>query len=214
MIINKFRAFLANQLGFPKGWFGKLLIRFLNRNNAMMNDLVLQHLNLQAGDRVLEIGFGGGYLIEKIANTALPQLIAGVEQSQDALDLCEHKFRTQINKSEIELYLADAMQLPFADRYVNKICSVNTIYFWTELSKVFRECFRVLADDGELLLSYNSKDFLEKQKFADHGFIGYEVSEIEAALKMAGFVNVTTITGYSDRHQEFFCTIATAALKS
>lgn len=213
MIINKFRAFLANQLGFPKGWFGKLLIRFLNRNNAMMNDLVLQHLNLQAGDRVLEIGFGGGYLIEQIANTALPQLIVGVEQSQDAIDLCKQRLRTQSNKSAIEFHLADAMELPFADRNFHKICSVNTIYFWTELSKVFGDCLRVLTDDGKLLISYNSKDFLRKQKFAEHGFIGYEVSEIESALKMAGFVNVTTITGYSDRHQEFFCTIATAAPK-
>ncbi len=209
MITNKFRAFLANQLGFPKGWFGKLLIRFLNRNNAMMNDLVLQNLDLQAGDRILEIGFGGGYLIEQIANTALPQLVVGVEQSQDAIDLCKQKFRTQINKSEIEFYLADAIELPFPNGSFNKICTVNTIYFWAEPSKVFAECFRVLVDDGKLLISYNSKDFLSKQKFAEHGFIGYEVSEIEAILKIAGFVNVTTITGHSDRHQEFFCTSAT-----
>lgn len=209
MITNKFRAFLANQLGFPKGWFGKLLLRFLNRNNAMMNDLVLQNLDLLMGDRILEIGFGGGYLIEQIANTALPQLIVGVEQSQDAIDLCKQKFQAQINKSEIEFHLTDAIELPFPNGAFNKICTVNTIYFWAEPSKVFAECFRVLVDDGKLLISYNSKDFLSKQKFADHGFIGYEVSEIESILKLAGFVNVTTITGHSDRHQEFFCTSAT-----
>lgn len=209
MFINKFRAFLAQQLGFPQGWFGKLLIRFLNRNNAMMNDLVLQNLNLQAGDRVLEIGFGGGYLIEQIANTALPSLIVGIERSQDAIDLCKQKFRTQINKTEIEFHLADAVELPFPTESFNKICTVNTVYFWADLSKVFAECFRALADDGKLLISYNSKDFLSKQKFAEHGFIGYEVSEIEASLKLAGFINVTTITGHSDRHQEFFCTSAT-----
>ncbi|PZU95288.1 MAG: class I SAM-dependent methyltransferase [Pseudanabaena sp.] len=212
MIINKFRAFLANQLGFPKGWFGKLLIRFLNRNNAVMNNLALQNLNLQAGDRVLEIGFGGGYLIEQIANTHLPQIIVGAEQSQDAIEICKQKFRTQINKSEIELHLADATELPFTDRAFDKICTVNTIYFWADLSKVFTECHRVLTENGKLLISYNSKDFLSKQKFAEHGFIGYEVAEIEASLKLAGFINVTTITGNSDRHQEFFCTSATAHL--
>ena len=66
--MNIVRAFLANQLGFPSGWFGRFLLRLLNRNNAVMNDLVLQEIELQAGDRVLEIGFGGGNLIQNLQN--------------------------------------------------------------------------------------------------------------------------------------------------
>jgi ubiquinone/menaquinone biosynthesis C-methylase UbiE len=209
MLKNKLRAFIANQLGFPTGLFGKLLIRFLNHNNALMNDLVLQVLNLQSGDRILEIGFGGGYLIEQIANTALPSLIVGIERSQDAIVLCKQKFRDRINQSKIEFYLADAIELPFFNASFNQICTVNTIYFWVEPSKVLAECFRLLDANGKLVICYNSKDFLKKQKFAEHGFICYEVEEIEAILKISGFINVSTINGYSDRNQEFFCTSAT-----
>jgi SAM-dependent methyltransferase len=207
MFILDFHSFLSAQLGLPSGWFGQLLIRFLNRNNALMNDLVLQLLNLQIGDRVLEIGFGGGYLLDQISRTELPALTVGLERSSEAINLCQQKFCEQISQRKIELFWGDAAELPFPDVSFNQICTVNTIYFWTNASIVLAECFRVLAPNGKLVICYNSKDFLRKQKFSQHGFISYEVTEIEMMLQTAGFTQIVTVSGKSDQHQEFFCTL-------
>ena len=207
MFILNFRDFLAHQLGFPSGWFGRLLIRFLNRHNAAMNDQVLQFLDLQNGDRVLEIGFGGGYLLDQISRTGLPAITVGLERSPEAINLCEQKFRDQISQRKIELLCANAAELPFPDAYFNQICTVNTIYFWTNAPKVLAECHRVLTPNGKLVISYNSKDFLEKQRFSQHGFITYEVTEIEMMLQTEGFTQIVTVSGKSDQHQEFFCTL-------
>ncbi|NJK28094.1 MAG: hypothetical protein HC925_05740 [Coleofasciculaceae cyanobacterium SM2_3_26] len=32
------------------------------------------------------------------------------------------------------------------------------------------------------------------------------MSQVETMLKSAGFSNISTVSGKSDRHQEFFCT--------
>jgi len=211
MPTNTFRAFLAHQLGFPSGWFGRLLLRFLNQNNAAMNDLVLQLLDVHLGDRVLEIGFGGGYLIHQIVNTQKPALTVGVERSPDAVNICQEKFRSLLNEGKVELYLADATSLPFADHHFHQICTVNTIYFWSNPSPVLNECHRVLIPGGKLVISYNSKSFLNKQKFSQHGFAAYEVAEVEMMLNNAGFTKISTFSSQSNRNQEFFCTCGVVA---
>ncbi len=201
-----FRAFLANQLGFPSGWFGRLLLRSLNHNNAAMNDLVLQELQLETGQRILEIGFGGGDLIQKIVGTGLASLTVGVERSPDALKICQQRFRQFIRQGSVELYLADATALPFRDRQFSQLCTVNTLYFWPDVPQVLAECYRVLIPGGRVVISYTSKAYLEQQKFPQHGFIAYETTEVEMMLKMAGFSSIKTVSRQSDRHQEFFCT--------
>ena len=201
-----FRAFLANQLGLPSGWFGRLLLRLLNRNNAVMNDLVLQELELQLGDRVLEIGFGGGDLIHKIVRTEMPSQILGVERSPDALTVCQKQFCQLMNQGKVELHLADAVALPFPDHYFNRICTVNTLYFWSDAPQVLIECIRVLMPGGKLVIGYTSKTYLEQQKLSQYGFTAYEVAEVEMMMRAAGFTNTKTILASSDRHQEFFCT--------
>lgn len=205
--MKSFRAFLSQQLGFPSGWFGRLLLQLLNRSNASMNDLVLQELKLQSsGDRVLEIGFGGGDLIHKIMQTGRTSLIAGIERSPDALKISQKRFYSSILQGNLELYLADAAALPFPEHHFSQVCTVNTLYFWSDASQVLAECHRVLSPGGKLILCYTSKAYLEQQKFSQHGFMTYEVSQVEMMLKSAGVSNIRTISDKSDRHQEFFCT--------
>ncbi len=203
--MKTFRAFLAEQLGLPSGWFGQLLLRLLNRRNALMNDLVLSELQLQSGSRILEIGFGGGDLIGKLVKTGLPAQIVGVERSPDALKVCQDRFQRLIQQGAIEIHLADAAALPFSDRSFNQICTVNTLYFWSDAPQVLIECYRVLIPGSTLVIGYTSKTYLEQKKLAQHGFAIYEVTEVEMMMSRAGFTQIKTVSGNSS-HQEFFCT--------
>lgn len=209
--MKSFQAFLSQQLGFPSGWFGQLLLQLLNHSNAPMNDLVLQSLQLQSGDRVLEIGFGGGDLIHKIVQTGQTSLIVGIERSPDALKVAQRRFQPFMRQGNVELYLADAAALPFPDHYFSHLCTVNTLYFWSDAPQVLTECYRVLSPGGKLVLCYTSKAYLDRQKFSLYGFATYEVSQVEMMLKIAGFSDISTVSGRSDRHQEFFCTVGTVA---
>ncbi|MBD1918807.1 MULTISPECIES: methyltransferase domain-containing protein [Cyanophyceae] len=212
MGINSFRPFLARQLGDPSGWFGWLLLKFLNRRNAALNDLVLETLELQPGDRILEIGFGGGDLMHKLVVTGKPSQMVGVERSPDAIQICERRFQPLINQGTVELHQASAEALPFADQQFSQVCTVNTLYFWVNAPQVLSECRRVLKPGGRLVLGYASKDYLEDQGLTQHGFTAYEVAEVEALLTTAEFTAVGTVASQADSPNSVFCTSGVAAL--
>ena len=87
------RSFIARQLGYPSGIFGRLLMKLLNQGNAGMNDVTFEQLNLQPEDSILEIGFGGGYLLNKIVASKIPAFVAGIDPQPDVLQLGNKKFR-------------------------------------------------------------------------------------------------------------------------
>ncbi|MBD2232953.1 class I SAM-dependent methyltransferase [Phormidium tenue] len=212
MGINSFKPFLARQLGDPSGWFGRLLLKFLNRRNAALNDLVLEALQLQPGDRILEIGFGGGDLIHKLVATGKPSQVVGVERSPDAIQICERRFQTLINQSTVELHQASAEALPFADQQFSQVCTVNTLYFWANAPQVLAECRRVLKPGGRLVIGYASKAYLENQGLTQHGFTAYEVAQVETLLTTAEFTAISTVASQADSPNSVFCTSGVAAL--
>lgn len=212
MGINSFTPFLARQLGDPSGWFGRLLLKFLNRRNAALNDLVLETLKLQPGDHILEIGFGGGDLIHKFVSTGKPSQVVGVERSPEAIQICERRFQKLIGQGMVELHQARAEALPFVDQQFDQVCTVNTLYFWANAPQVLAECRRVLQPGGRLVIGYASKAYLEDQGLTQHGFTAYDVAQVEALFTTAGFTTVGTVTSQADSVHGVFCTSGVAAL--
>ena len=204
------RSLLAKQLGYPSGIFGRLVMKLLNKSNAEMNDLTFTKLNVQPGDFILEIGFGGGYLLDKIATSRIPSLIAAIDPKIDVIKMGNKKFKQQIAQKYIELKQASAESLPYDNRYFDKICTVNTIYFWSDPKLVLDECNRVLKLNGKIVISYNSSAFLEKTKLTQHGFKTYEPENLELLMESSGFRNISTISAEGGTSNElFYCSSGT-----
>ena len=92
MAINKF---IAAQLRKPSGFFGRFVtVRILNLINVPLNRLALENLRLQPDDHVLEIGFGGGDLIARMARIVTQGQITGADFSIDAVEVCKKRFDT------------------------------------------------------------------------------------------------------------------------
>ena len=188
------RAFLAKQLGQPSGFFGRLLMRLLNLGNASMNDFTFQQLDLQSSDAVLEIGFGGGYLLEKIIASQIPNSVAGIDPQADAIEMGKQKFDTAIAQKNLKLQQASGENLPYDSNTFTKACTVNTVYFWSDPQAVLAECDRVLQPQGKLIICYNSPEFLAQIKLTQHGFTAYQPQALETLMTDAGFVDVNTVT--------------------
>jgi tRNA G46 methylase TrmB len=83
MAAMAFARFMARQLARPSGLFGRLFLAPLwNRRNSALNDIAFDQLVVRTDDRVIEIGFGGGYLLDRIAQVATDGFLAGVDASQ------------------------------------------------------------------------------------------------------------------------------------
>jgi arsenite methyltransferase len=200
------KKFIAAQLRKPSGFFGQFVtVRLLNLVNAPLNRLVLEMLHLQPEDHVLEIGFGGGDLIARMARIVTHGHITGVDFSADALEVCRKRFDTLIKAGTIELRCANVDALPFDANIFTKVCTVNTIYFWPDPLAALNQIRRVLKKDGTLLVCFSPRAVMEKQEFTQHGFRLFEPEEVKSLLSTAGYRDVRLVFG---QHRFGECAVA------
>ena len=202
-----FDKFLAQQLGNPSGIIGRWVAAPMwNKRNAALNDVAFENLALTRHDRVLEVGFGGGYLLGKMSGIVTDGLLAGVDGSQAMVSYCKERYRALIRQGRLDLKCARAECLPYPDAYFTKVCSVNSIFYWQDVPAAFSQAWRVLAEGGSLALCFTCKESLEDKGFARQGLALFEVDQVQQMLESAGFCEIRTISS-SDRHRDFVCMV-------
>jgi len=196
---------IAEQLNHPAGIVGHLLIGPLwNRRNSALNDAAFDALALCAQDRVLEVGFGGGYLLGRMSKVVTDGLLAGVDASTAMVGACQRRYRSLIQKGALEIGCARAESLPYPVGHFTRVCSVNSIFYWQNATQAIAEFGRVLADGGLLVLCFTCKESLATRGFSQHGLILYSGGQVQSMLELAGFRNIQTVLS-SDQHREFLC---------
>ena len=201
-----FQKFISKQLARPSGLFGRLFTaRWLEKANTKMNALTLERLALNADDRLIEIGFGSGYLLERILIGRSCEFAAGVELSDDMVKLVRRRLRGFIDAGRADVLLGDIENLPYKDAEFSKLCSVNTLYFWRAPLAALVECRRILKTGGMIALCFNSKADLAAWPGHVHGFNLYELSEAEEMLAAAGFCQIEVASGNDSEQGLFYC---------
>lgn len=197
---------MAQQLGKPSGIIGRLILPFVwNRRNSALNDATFEHLALCSHDRALEVGFGGGYLLGRISKVVAAGFIAGVDISPAMVAFCERRYRRLIQEGRLELKCARAESLPFSSAQFNKLCTVNSIFYWRDAPQAFSEFARVLADGGQLVICFTCKQSLQGKDFANYVAL-YDVNDVQRMMESVNFRAVRVIQS-SDRHRDFACVI-------
>jgi SAM-dependent methyltransferase len=207
----KLPRFLANQLAHPSGLLGKYIMgQLLNRMNSSHNSLVLNQLKVQRGDRVLEIGFGGADLLEKIVNQTSEIFVAGVELSDEMVENAKQRLHSWIATGCLDVQKGNIESLPYLDASFNKVCSVNTVYFWSNLAQSFAEIYRVIQPDGQLILGYIAPENVRSAGLENHGFLPYSTDELRTSLIKQGFIPGSLQSG-SDKRGTYFVLTAKRA---
>jgi arsenite methyltransferase len=201
--------FLAGQLRSPSGFFGRVVLsRLLNRSNAAMNRLTMQSLALEPEDRVLEVGFGGGDLIARVAPVVSRGFVAGVDFSPDMVDVCARRLASLVASKRVEVRCATAEDLPYDADTFTKACTVNTIYFWPDPALCVGELRRVLREGGRLAVSFTPRSTMENLPATKHGFTLYEPDDVRRLLEDAGFAGIEMIPAPGPR-ASYVCAVGT-----
>ena len=180
-------AWIISQLGRPRGLFGRLLGRILNRANLPLNLHMVGALDLPPDAEVLEVGFGGGVALELIFRHAPDARVTGVERATDMLALVRRRFPDALRGGRLELVEASVEQLPLADGRFDAACSANCVYFWKDVDAGLRELARVIRPGGVLVLAINSPEVLIAVGFAAQGLNTLSAEELAARMRSAGF---------------------------
>ncbi len=202
---NRIKRHIAGQLTRPHGLIGRWLIGPLwNRRNRALNDRTLQALRLRDQDRVLDIGFGGGYLLAQMAKIVTQGHLAGLEASPILVDRIQRKFQALVYKGRIDIRLGSAEELPFTDGAFDKVASVNAIFYWRDPAGGIREAWRVLRQDGLFVLTFTAKEDLDRQEF---GIASFTEDQVTRMVRQAGFNRIDVSRG-RDVHRTFFILMA------
>ena len=199
--------YIAAQLRKPSGWFGRqITARLLNRLNEPINTKTLDLLAVQPADRVLEVGFGGGELIGRIAARAVDGFVVGVDFSPEMVERGAGRYRALVEAGRMAFRCANAEALPYPDAHFNKICTVNTLYFWDDPDRVLGEFYRTLSEGGLLIVSFALKEETDTRPYFRYGFTFYEEETVREMMEKAGFDAVQIIPGSAGK-RTFFCAV-------
>ena len=182
--------FIAKQSGYPQGWFGHIVALVMARETATANRIALDHLDVQDGDAVLEVGFGHGQTIREIARRVPTARISGVDPSDVMMRVARRKCRAYAGRLDLRSGLAEL--LPFDDGVFDRVLSVHTTYFWPQREPGLREIRRVLRDRGRFVLGFRpADDELAAASLPASVYTLHSIEEMTSALLLAGFGNVT-----------------------
>ena len=192
---------ILRQLGHPRGLLGRLVLRRLNRVNSGMNAFALDALGPGEGDRVLEIGFGGGALIERMLADTGVAFVTGTDISELAVKAAARRFAGDVAGGRAAFRICGESSLPFDDGCFTAAVCVNVIYFWPDVPAMLAEVRRVLSPGGRLVLAY--------AEGAPNRVTRFPADEVERLLREAGFAGTVTRQGSDSESGRYHCTVAT-----
>jgi ubiquinone/menaquinone biosynthesis C-methylase UbiE len=183
---------LSRAFGLPTGILGWLAGQLMALKNAPMNRLAVELLDVQADDRILEIGFGPGTAIQMIAEKTPAGFVAGVDPSGVLVRQASKRNRQVIRSRRVELRQGTVAHLSFEEGQFTKAFAVNSFHLWSSPKSELLEVRRVLRDGGLLLLCLRMAS-LRKGLFAVPGMTEEEVEAAQQLVHQAGFREVRSV---------------------
>ena len=201
MCIRDSCRFLAAQFARPHGAAGRFLLGpLLDGIGAPMMGAAFRALETKPGERVLDLGIGGGALSRRLVRAGA--VVTGVDPSTALL---ERARRRMPGATFLEGHGA---AIPLADSAVDKAASVNTLYFWADPAVVMAELARVLAPGGRLVLGFQTAEAVRAWPGHVHGFHAWDEATIAAAAEAAAFRIVAVEPGHDPRVRDYRTLVA------
>jgi SAM-dependent methyltransferase len=186
---------IGGQCRRPKGTFGRMVARRMNRSHEGVTLWGLQFLDVSGGGRLLDIGCGGGRNLRNLTRIYPDSMVVGVDHSRDMVELSRQLNIETVRRGNLEVVEASVSRLPFSDASFNAITAVETHFFWPDLINDLIEVRRVLVPGGRLLViteAYTHPDFEERNSEWEEmsGFRTDTPEELVGYLEGTGYVEV------------------------
>lgn len=200
-----FSEFFSKQAQRPNGLFGKLIMSLIfSKGNAALNKITYELMSVQKDDKILEIGFGTGNLINIMAKHINKGMIEGLDFSDTMFSIAQKKNKKYIMNGKVKLFNANFDEIILEKDNYTKVCSVNTIYFWENPDKTINKIAEILKSKGKLVLAFEDKP----RKKNSNIFKVYTKEEVHDLLIKCGFLGGVTMNSRKKGKAVFHCAVA------
>ena len=179
------KRYLVSQFGQPRGIVGWLAGVAMAIKNRERNDWMVDLLDIRATDRVLEIGFGPGVTIARIAQLTRSGFVAGIDRSKLMVQQARGSNADLIALGRVDLRQGAGPVLPFRDLSFDKACASNVNFFWEDPHAHLIELKRVLRTGGMLAIALQPRWAKSEAEIQSVG------EKLASQFSAAGFRDVT-----------------------
>jgi ubiquinone/menaquinone biosynthesis C-methylase UbiE len=124
--------------------------------------MLLEHVKLSRGIKVLDVGCGLGFpALELAQRLGESSIVYGIDPWSSALNRAKQKIQNY-NIKNVKLVEGDASATEFEGNYFDLIVSNLGINNFEKPKKVIQECFRILKPNGQIVLTTNFKGHMQE----------------------------------------------------
>jgi SAM-dependent methyltransferase len=184
---------VVRQFGHPRGVAGATAgwVMAHRGSNRQRNSWVAELLDVQPGDRVLEIGFGPGLPIAELSRRVGPTgWVYGIDHSEVMLRQATKRNAAAVQAGQVTLTVGAVEQLPAAlDGPFDAILAVNSLGFWMAPAEQLRDLRWRLTPGGRIAIASQPRG--QRARTSTPLDIAREITEL---LEAAGFTDTRTET--------------------
>ena len=181
---------IGKQFRKPSGFLGKIISRIMIKGNRSEYDKIIPELHIRQNDRIMEIGYGHGAGVDRIASN-YDCFVDGIDFSELMFREATRRNKKHIKNKKVVLHFGDLLTSVIAPNYYDKVFCLNVIYFWDKLEEPFLKINTMLNEGGTLCMFMAHRDYLKNVKFAKDGiFNKYAIDEVVDKLEFAGFKDI------------------------
>jgi SAM-dependent methyltransferase len=184
---------------YPSGDLGIEVALKMNDRHEALYVWGLSHVNVSPNYLILDVGCGGGKMINKLAHSAVNGEVFGIDHSKDMVSYSKLYNAELIAEGRVEVLEETVEKISFPDNLFDLVTAVETYYYWPNFAEVLQEIKRVLKPNGKFLLvneliKDGSFEIKNAPWISKIGAKLFTMDEIKNMMKGVGFVGVKVFT--------------------
>ncbi len=178
----------------PEGVLGSMMLRTMNPGHAKLADWGFTHLPAISVAQAVDLGCGGGRNAGELLRKYPQAKVTAVDYSEMSVAKAAAYNKEMIAAGRCTVQRDDVSMLQLPPESFDLATAFETVYFWPGLETCCSQVAKVLKPGGFFLIC-NESDGLDAtgrnfEKIID-GMKCYTAEELEAALRKAGFSDVS-----------------------